>query len=543
MKKTIIISLAFFAFACSAWAQLDSIPISGTAIDTTKVYDGTTTANIITLGEYPLLPYSQVLIEAEAHYLDPSVGVDKPVVVTFTLSGADAFHYQTPESIILYADITPRQIVANSVVLQISREYDGTTHCQVLDEGTLQGILPDDTVGQIVTANYSSPNVDIFNVVNVTHTLYGPQAGNYYVTDSAIYLASIIRRSITAENLAVQLVKEYDGTDTAHVLTQPSLQNTITGEDIDVFVSAHYDTPDVGDNKPIYTDYQLVGDDRGNYNLTTDSIYQYRGSIVLPLIFDTLEGDQPFVATAYGFCQNDSVKLRYRVRQGQPVHYRIIFSEAALAAGFNDMSWVESDENDSLIAFSIPDGCPAGRYDAMIEWQGSALVSSFYPFTFNVNLPNDYLVVAFDDVISIDNSGRLDGQPNRFHSYQWMHNDEVIPNANKPYYQELGGLNGKYAVMVNLGTDEQEMVCPTFIYTATDKAIINLYPSPVVTTTTVKLQGFDEGQHQLQLFNSHGIMVLSATFEDSQYLLDLSSLPQGTYLVTVDGHSTKTLKL
>ena len=97
--------------------------------------------------------------------------------------------------------------------------------------------------------------------------------------------------------------------------------------------------------------------------------------------------------------------------------------------------------------------------------------------------------------------------------------------------------------MVNLGTDEQEMVCPTFIYTATDKAIINLYPSPVVTTTTVKLQGFDEGQHQLQLFNSHGIMLLSATFEDSQYLLDLSSLPQGTYLVTVDGHSTKTLKL
>ena len=68
-------------------------------------------------------------------------------------------------------------------------------------------------------------------------------------------------------------------------------------------------------------------------------------------------------------------------------------------------------------------------------------------------------------------------------------------------------------------------------------------PSPVVATTTVKLQGFEKGPHQLQVFNSHGIMVYTTTFEGDQHLLDLSSLQQGTYLITVDGHAAKTLKL
>ena len=526
----------------SAWAQLDSIPITGTAIDTTKVYDGTTTAHIVTLGNWPLLTYNQVAIDAEAHYIDASVGNDKPVMVTFSISGPDAYHYATPPSIILYADITPRQLVADSVVLQTSREYDGTTHCQVLSEGTLLGILPNDTVGQAVTANYATPSVEILKIVNVSHTLYGPQSSNYYVTDSIIYIANIIRRSITAQNLLVQLIKEYDGTDTAHIIAQPSLQNTISGEDIDVVVSAHYDSPEVGDNKTIYTDYQLLGDDKDNYRLTADSVLPYRGSIVLPLIFDTLEGDQQFVATAYGFCQNDSVKIRYHVRQGEPAHYHIIFSDDAIAAGFNDTAWVECDGNDSLIAFSIPNACPAGRYHAIVEWQSAAHVSSFYHFTFSVNLPNDYMVVAFNDVISIDNSGRLDGQPNRFHSYQWYHNGEAIPNATSPYYQERGDLNGQYAVMVNLGTDDEAMTCP-LTFRLPDKATVSLMPSPVATTTTVTLQGFNNQQHQLQVFNSYGIMVFNTSFQGEQHMLDLTTLPQGTYLITVDGHAAKTLKL
>ena len=181
-------------------------------------------------------------------------------------------------------------------------------------------------------------------------------------------------------------------------------------------------------------------------------------------------------------------------------------------------------------------------YHAIVEWHSAAHVSSFYHFTFSVNLPNDYMVVAFNDVISIDNSGRLDGQPNRFHSYQWYHNGEAIPNATSPYYQERGDLNGQYAVMVNLGTDDEAMTCP-LTFQLPDKATVSLMPSPVATTTTVTLQGFNNQQHQLQVFNSYGIMVFNTSFQGEQHMLDLTTLPQGTYLITVDGHAAKTLKL
>ena len=88
----------------------------------------------------------------------------------------------------------------------------------------------------------------------------------------------------------------------------------------------------------------------------------------------------------------------------------------------------------------------------------------------------------------------------------------------------------------------EAMVCPTDIAT-TDKVTVSLMPSPVVSTTTVRLQGFDESLHQLQVYNSYGILVHSATFEGAEHQLNLTALPQGTYLVTVDGHSIKTLKL
>ena len=529
----------------AAWSQLDTIHISGTSIDTTKVYDGTTAANIITLGEFPLLPYNLVTIDAEAHYLDASVGEDKPVVVTFTLSGDDAYRYVTPDSIVLYADITPLPIATDGLQLQLSREYNGTTDCEVITPDSLIGVLPGDTVGLIVTATFASPNVSFINPITVTHTLIGPQAGNYILALPFNYIGTITRRSLNIGGYpTVRLIKEYDGTDTAHVISRPELQNTVEADDIDFSLTAYYDSPEVGDNKTIYFHYQLVGDDIDNYQLLLsdeDTISLEKGRIVLPLVIDTLEGDQQFVATAYGFCSNERATLRYHVQQGEPIHYRILFSDEALAAGF-DTNWFNCNPDDSLISFTIPNNCPAGHYEATIEFLNVSLDPTYYPCSFNINFNNAYLVMPFDDVISIDNSGSIDGQPDRFRTFQWYHNDQVIPNYDKPYYQELGGLTGKYAVMVNMGAEDEAMVCPTYFNTA-DKTSLQLMPSPVVSTTTVKLQGFEETQHQLQVFNSQGVVVITTTFEGTQYQLDLSSLPQGTYLVTVDGRSTKTLKL
>ena len=540
MQTTMFVCMTFLLLP-TAWAQLDSIPISGTAIDTTKVYDGTTIAHIVTMGNWPLLPYSQVSIDAEAHYLDASVGEDKPVVVTFSLSGADAYHYVTPPSITLYADITPRQLVADSLVLQTSREYDGTTICNVISPGVLHGVLPDDTVYHSAVAQYSSPDASLLKLVTVTHTLFGPQAANYIVTDSSLYFASIQRRTVSPSSVNIYTVKEYDGTDTVNVLEQPLLNNAIPTDDIGVLFTANYDTPEVGDNKTIYLHYQLLGADTSNYHLIADSIHTSQGRIIPILILDTLDGDQPIVTTAYGYCQGEDITFRYHVRQGELQSYSILFSDEAHAAGLSDAILLPCSNTDETIQYHFSE-TPAGHYHATIELVSAGHVVRQYPVTFNINMSNQYLVLAFDDVISIDNSGRLDNQPNRFHTYQWYHNGEAIPNATKPYYQERGNLNGQYAVMVNLSTDDEAMICP-LTFELPDKATISLRPSPVVTNTTISLQGFKNQQHQLQVFNSHGIVVLHTSFQGEQHLLDLSSLPQGTYLISVDGHAAKTLKL
>ncbi|MBO4599204.1 MAG: hypothetical protein J5641_00540 [Bacteroidales bacterium] len=527
----------------SAWSQID-IHLTGTQIDSTKVYDGTTHANIVTLGELPLLPYNQVSIAAEAHYIDASVGQDKPVVVSFSLSGADAGYYNTPSDTILYADITPRQLVADSVQLQSIRQYDGTTYCEVLNEGILIGVLEGDTVYQTVTAAFPSPNCANFTSITVSHHLSEPQGGNYIVLDNALYLGSILKRRVVPQMLFVKSVKEYDGTDTAMVNRQPTPNHVVGSDELGIYATANFDSPEVGDDKTIFTHFRLTGADSANYFVVADSVYEFLGRIIPPITLDTFEDGSQIVADAEGYCPHSIGRLHFRILTGEPFEYRILFSEEAQAAGFTDTSHHDISALDSIISFAVFDNTPPGLYSLTVEFTSIAGNTTYFPATFRINMPNSYLVQTFDDVISIDNSGRLDGYPNRFHTFQWYHNGEEIPAANKPYYQEIGGLTGEYSLLVNRNQEDENKICPKSDFvTMPAPTEVLLIPSPVTTTTMVKLQGFADGQHTLQLFNSYGILLFTTTFEGRYHQLDLSTLPQGTYLVTVDGTSAKTLKL
>jgi hypothetical protein len=155
-------------------------------------------------------------------------------------------------------------------------------------------------------------------------------------------------------------------------------------------------------------------------------------------------------------------------------------------------------------------------------------------------------VQVFDDVLSIDNSGLLDNQPNRFRTFKWYHNDQAI-NETKPYHQELGGLTGTYHVLVNEGGEDENIICPwneSQLVVSTPSQTVHVNPSPVVNQAQVKLQGqFENETHQLRLFNSYGNQMLSTTFTGRTFTLDMSALPHGTYLISVDGATAKTIKL
>ena len=60
----------------------------------------------------------------------------------------------------------------------------------------------------------------------------------------------------------------------------------------------------------------------------------------------------------------------------------------------------------------------------------------------------------------------------------------------------------------------------------------------------MKLQGlFENETHLLRVYNSYGTEVLSKTFTGRTFTLDMSALPQGTYLINVDDVTAKTIKL
>ena len=69
-----------------------------------------------------------------------------------------------------------------------------------------------------------------------------------------------------------------------------------------------------------------------------------------------------------------------------------------------------------------------------------------------------------------------------------------------------------------------------YLYTGTD-------------TTQVKIAGSDRETHELTLYNSYGTAVLKTTFTGSEYILNMSNLPQGIYMLSVDDMNAKTVKL
>ena len=177
----------------SAWSQVDTITITGTTLDSTKVYDGTLFAHGVILGSVMPALTPGLSISTNARYLDPNVGTNKPVVVYYTLSGPGASNYYIPECDTLTADITPRTLYADSVVLENFRIYNGNTDCQVLNPGILNNLVEGDTVYQTVTAQFVNANASILKPINVTHDISGPHHLNYTVVDTNRYYGSISR--------------------------------------------------------------------------------------------------------------------------------------------------------------------------------------------------------------------------------------------------------------------------------------------------------------------------------------------------------------
>lgn len=635
-QRTFILSLLLCFSVSPAWSQLTQLYVTGTAIDSYKVYDGNYLSHVNTLGTLiGVADSDQVVLAAYAHYTDPSVGTGKTVFINYTISGPDAHKYLTPAddtmhadiigrrlsvegvqaasktfdntttisldslgtltgmlpadrghvfhsmyaSLIspdagnrvpvvvhyvlygsavanylaptndtIYAQVQPRTLTVSGVEVATSKVYDGTTYCQVTNNGTLDttDIFPGDNVIYTISATYRSANVNLLPTTPIILSFMSSNS-NYAITDLTDTLfAKITPRPLTVTLPEVNPVKEYDGTNTAEIITPAVPTNLIGTDEVELITTAYFDDANAGTSKQVFAHY-AIATFGSNYTTPADELVSTQGHIIMPTVLDTLNlaTGEAITAMEQGFCQGSHVVLKYHVAQGEPSMYRLAFDANAQAQGFINTGWRLRSANDSIITIDIPLNCQQGKYDVEIFFINEAEVSTEgYTAHFTINLPKEYLVQVFDDVLSVDNTC-LPGEVSRFSTYEWYHNGEKISET-RPYHQELGGLTGEYFVRVDAGMASEALICPwnesMRVSTVLPKTVF-VYPSPVVSNTQVKLQGFDENDHTLRVFNSYGVQVYEATFSGRVFNLDMNAMPQGTYMISVDGTTAKTIKL
>lgn len=566
------IAPAYDTFYADITAKQLGVLANSVSLDTTKVYDQTTLANVSNSGELVgVVGTDIVMLTATANYDTNAVGDNKPITVEFALSGLGSSNYLAPHPMTYSGSITPKDITIDSFQITPTKVYNGKRLNPIVNGGVLRGVYEGDTVTCTSLALYNTAKVGYMKTVEVTHTLGGTHAANYNLVDNTIYTADITPRQLYAHGIEVQKVKLQDGNGNAAIIVEPVLDSLVEGDTVELSAVAAYEDAKTGHDKDIYVDYTIAGPQIENYIEPADVLYCNDGIIIdTTTIYngDVAEGgmfqfgviggdDNSFHSvntTEPFYCQGTNAGLQYVLTAGEPDIISLDFDDAANAQGFADaqvstgFSFPMSYPYEGVIGFNVPENCKEGRYGLVISFITNAVnyTVKYDTVWFNVNLSNGYLRQLFCDVISIDNSGKLDGQPNRFHTYQWFHNGEEIEGATKAYYQDPEGLNGEYVVLVNQDSVDQHYVCAlTELENCPEDKIIHIYPNPIKegNTTNIELEGFEEGTHTLFVTDRNGYRSDAVTFEGTKYELDLTGMAAGVYFVNVDGVAAKVIKL
>ncbi len=159
------------------------------SVGATKVYDGTTNANITdngTLGS-GVLSGDTVQLALNASYDDKNVGANKSVTGGYTLSGASSANYQLADSTFASttAAITPKTLTIATAGTVVDKNYDGSNAASVGGNGTLGGVVAGDTVTLALGGTtFADKNAGSGKTVSGTYTLSGAGAGNYQLDSS-----------------------------------------------------------------------------------------------------------------------------------------------------------------------------------------------------------------------------------------------------------------------------------------------------------------------------------------------------------------------
>jgi len=255
-------------------ANITGLALTGNFTAGNKVYDGNTTATVLTRTLTGVLAEDAAdvtLTGGSATFADADKGTGKTVTAAgMTLGGAKAANYTLGTVNTAIADITAKDLTASFTA--DSKVYDGNNTATILTR-TLTGVVPADLVDVTVnsgTATFNNENVGTGKSVNASGlVLAGAKGGNYNITTVNATMANITAKNISGNFTADN--KVYDGNTTATVLTR-TLTGVLAGDVADVNLTggmASFATANVGTAKTVTASgMAITGAKAGNYNLT-----------------------------------------------------------------------------------------------------------------------------------------------------------------------------------------------------------------------------------------------------------------------------------
>lgn len=257
------------------------ITINGAAVESSRIYNGTTDATITNAGT-PSVNYDGENLKVaagKAAYDNKNVGKGKTVMFTgFALEGDAAANYKlTAQPEAVTADITVKEIKIVDTAVEASKVYDGSPDAKITEKGTFDGLINGDKV-DIVTGKAAYDDKNVGNGKTVAFydfALSGDDAANYVLAaQPANTTASISAKELTIADLKVK-DKQYDGKNTAAIDGTPALVGVVDGDMLTLINGVPtFDSVKIGKNIAIsFTAFTLSGDrvSVGNYTLTQPS--------------------------------------------------------------------------------------------------------------------------------------------------------------------------------------------------------------------------------------------------------------------------------
>jgi hypothetical protein len=363
---------------------------------------------------------------------------------------------------------------------------------------------------------------------------------------------------LTVEGAEVETAKFADGTIDAVVLNPGTLVGVVEGDSVKLTTTATYSSANVGEDLTITLHYAIEVVEDGIYDneyalAITDSIYPIKGAIIEPMTPDEektpeeqeMDNKEGFEIYAYGYCRGDQVGFRFHLNSGNPDQYKIDFADSR----FTDIDWtdLEVSGKDGEVFIDIPVDMPTGDYQMTVTFRDSRytwLESNPLPVTFHVNLPETYVVALFDNVMAVVDTCEC------LTDIQWYWRADatqpwtLIEGATGHYYKQEGGLSGEYFIKAKMNGVET-YTCPQddmTLYGDTKQAKVSAYPNPVLNTTTVTIENSNAWEHNLRIVNLMGNEMITTSFEGNTTTVEMSSFPQGNYMISVDGIVVKVMK-